>query len=86
MTGKAYMAWLLITFCASVIQRGEELADQVWEAWDKREIGDFWAAWAWWTIAQNKPERPLSASCNRRIICASLNRLPFIGSSSIEKP
>ena len=29
----------------------EELADQVWEAWDKGEISDFWAAWAWWTIA-----------------------------------
>ncbi len=26
----------------------EELADQ---AWDKGEIRDFWAAWAWWTIA-----------------------------------
>ncbi len=36
----------------------EELADQ---AWDKGAISDFWAAWAWWTIAQNKPERPLSA-------------------------
>ena len=22
----------------------EELADQVWEAWDKGEISDFWAA------------------------------------------
>ena len=29
----------------------EELADQVWEAWDKGEIGDFWTAWAWLTIA-----------------------------------
>ena len=29
----------------------EELADQVWEAWDKGEISDFWAAWFWWTIA-----------------------------------
>ncbi len=28
----------------------EELADQVWEAWDAGEICDFWAAWAWWTI------------------------------------
>ena len=25
----------------------EELADQVWEAWDSGEIGDFAAAWAW---------------------------------------
>ncbi len=31
----------------------EELADQVWEAWDKGEISDFWAAWAWWTITFN---------------------------------
>ena len=27
----------------------EELADQVWEAWDAREIDDLgaWAAWMW---------------------------------------
>jgi hypothetical protein len=29
----------------------EEVADQVWEACDKGEISDFWAAWAWCTIA-----------------------------------
>ncbi len=29
---------------------GEELADQVWEAWDNGEISDFVAWWAWWTI------------------------------------
>jgi hypothetical protein len=29
----------------------EELADQVWEAWDKGEISGFWAAWMWWNIA-----------------------------------
>jgi len=29
----------------------KELADQVFEAWDKGEIRDFWAAWAWWTIS-----------------------------------
>ena len=39
----------------------EKLADQVWEAWDKGEISDFWATRAWWTIAQNKLERPLYA-------------------------
>ena len=39
----------------------EELADQVWEAWDEGEISDFWVAWAWWTIAQNKLEGPLCA-------------------------
>ncbi|MEE8511391.1 MAG: hypothetical protein V3S36_02035 [Acidiferrobacterales bacterium] len=37
----------------------EELADQVFEACDAGEINDFWAAWAWWTIAQNKLEGPL---------------------------
>ncbi len=31
----------------------EELADQVWEAWHKGLISDFWAAWAWWTIADS---------------------------------
>ena len=29
-----------------------ELADQVWEAWDKGEISDFCAIWAWWTIVE----------------------------------
>ncbi len=29
----------------------EELAGQVWDAGDKGEIDDFWAAWFWWTIA-----------------------------------
>jgi len=35
----------------------EELADQVWEAWDGGEISDFVAAWAWWSIvmAENQP-------------------------------
>jgi len=28
----------------------EEAADAVWEAWDKGEIGDVVAAWAWWRI------------------------------------
>ena len=26
----------------------EELADQVWEAWDAGEIDDLAACWAWW--------------------------------------
>ena len=29
----------------------EGLADEVWEAWDKGEISDFWAAWMWWKVA-----------------------------------
>ena len=28
----------------------EELADQVWGAWDRGEIGDSVAAWAWMLI------------------------------------
>ncbi len=28
----------------------EELADQVWEAWDAGEISDTVAAWAWWVL------------------------------------
>lgn len=28
----------------------EDLADQVWEAWDTGEIDDFTAALAWWLI------------------------------------
>ncbi len=30
----------------------EELADQVWEAWDKGQISDFWAATMWIAIVQ----------------------------------
>ncbi len=29
----------------------EELADQVWEAWDARKIDDHIALLAWWLIA-----------------------------------
>ncbi len=28
----------------------EELADEVWEAWDAGEIDDRVAAWAWWIV------------------------------------
>ena len=30
----------------------KELADQVWEAWDKGEIDDWLAAWAWIVVAR----------------------------------
>ncbi len=30
----------------------EELADQVWEAWDKGEISDFMAVLTWWSIGR----------------------------------
>ncbi len=29
-----------------------ELADQVWEAWERREISTYWAAWMWWSIVR----------------------------------
>ena len=28
----------------------KELADQVWEAWDRELISDSEAAWCWWCI------------------------------------
>ena len=31
----------------------EELADQVWAAWDARGISDAVAAWAWWMTASH---------------------------------
>jgi len=31
----------------------ENLADQVWEAWDAGEISDIVAAWAWGLVASN---------------------------------
>jgi len=30
----------------------EELADQVWEAWDVGEIDDLTALWLWWSIVR----------------------------------
>ncbi len=35
----------------------EELADQVWEAWDNAEIDDRVAEWAWWLIVR-PPNNP----------------------------
>ncbi len=40
----------------------EELADQVWEAWDAGEINDLVACIAWWLIAGGRftpQQRPL---------------------------
>ncbi len=34
----------------------EDLADQVWEAWDTGEIDDFTAALAWWIIRLTNSE------------------------------
>ncbi len=30
----------------------EELADQVWKAWERKEISTYWAAWMWWSIVR----------------------------------
>ena len=49
----------------------EELADQVWEAWDKGEIDDQVACIAWWLIV----ERPLLAESgpSKQLVFADLN-------------
>ncbi len=31
----------------------EELADQVWRAWDAGEIDALSAAWAWWLVSNS---------------------------------
>ncbi len=36
-----------------------ELADQVWEAWDKGEIDDFTTYFAWILISFNKSEQSM---------------------------
>ncbi len=38
---------MLAEIYISDLLANEDLADKVWEAWDKGEISDFWAAWAW---------------------------------------
>jgi len=43
----------LVDVCNLLVN--EELADQVWEAWDNGEICDFWAAWRWWAIVGGYP-------------------------------
>ncbi len=42
---------MLTRLCIEALLVNEELADQVWEAWDKGEIEEMTAFWAWWTIA-----------------------------------
>ena len=41
---------MLIEIYIEALLIDEELADQVWEAWDEGEISDFWAVRLWWTI------------------------------------
>ena len=46
----------------------EELADQVWEAWDKGEIDDQVAKLAWWLIVERPAhtrKRPSVEACVR---------------------
>ena len=38
----------------------EELADQVWKAWNKGEISDFSAAWIWVYISMERLESEAS--------------------------
>jgi len=38
----------------------EELADQVWEAWDAGEIYDPIACWFWWLIAVDAIAAPVN--------------------------
>jgi hypothetical protein len=54
----------------------EELADQAWEAWDKGERSDFWAAWAWCWIADS----PACGSANPRT--EYLSRAAVYGSAT----
>ena len=42
---------MLAEICIEALLVNEELADQVWEAWDKGEIDDVIACTAWTIIA-----------------------------------
>ncbi len=48
---------MLVYLYIEALLLDEELADQVWEAWDAGEIDDQVASLAWWFIVQ----RPLYA-------------------------
>jgi len=43
---------MLAEIYIEALMADEKLADQVWEAWDKGKISDFWAAWLWWAIVE----------------------------------
>ena len=60
----------------AALQVDENLADQVWEAWDKGEISDFWVAWLWWAIADS----PACSSTNSR--ADHLSRAALYGSAA----
>ncbi len=44
----------------SALLTDEELADQVWEAWDKGEIYDFTAYFAWMLISFNNSDQSMA--------------------------
>ena len=44
---------MLTEICIEALLVDEELADQVWEAWDAGEISDFVAVLAWWIVSSD---------------------------------
>ncbi len=42
---------MLTEIYISALLVDKELADQVWESWDKGEISEFWAATMWNAVA-----------------------------------
>ncbi len=48
---------MLTEIYVEVLLVDEELADQVWEAWDAREIDDLTACVAWWSVAAEYLQR-----------------------------
>jgi len=58
---------MLTELYIEALQVDEDLADQVWEAWDAGEICDFVAVWAWWSIVRAGPiytPSVILSSCN----------------------
>ncbi len=47
---------LIKIYVAAPLINGE-LADQVWEAWDARDIADLKACVAWWSVAAEYLQR-----------------------------
>ena len=45
---------MLNEFYIEALLVDEELADQVWEAWDKGKIGETTALIAWWLVAYSR--------------------------------
>ena len=46
---------MLIELYIDALLVDEELADEVWELWDRGLISDELAAWAWWLLATLSP-------------------------------